>query len=150
MLEPPRRRCHAQVEFADPTPGIVEDPIPLLEWAILASLTGFVALCAVFLARGETTARVFWAAGWICAGAGLLLASLHAEYRWLSLAGFPLGTLFPALLLAGALGMHQRRAPTWLFLAALALGAVRAFFAARGQTELVYGLALAFETPVIL
>jgi PAS domain S-box-containing protein len=61
-----------------------------------------------------------------------------------------LGTLYPALLLMGALGYAGHRVPRWLTPAALVLGAGRGLAQYAGLFVLAHGASLVVETGVVL
>jgi PAS domain S-box-containing protein len=84
---------------------------------------------------------------WLCGWSFLLLSGLSLQGepgRFTVLAQFG-GTLFPALLLAGALAYQERRVPPWLLPAAVAIGVVRTGLAAGGQTALAFGSGIPLE-----
>jgi PAS domain S-box-containing protein len=102
------------------------------------------------LRRFQSAPTTWWA--WACtsllvSGAGTLLLG---EASWTHLVGFGLGTLYPALLVAGALRYSARDVPLWLPLAALAIGLGRGAAQIAGQPELAQGLALTFEVSFVL
>ena len=87
------------------------------------------------LRRFQSAPTAWWA--WACtsllvSGAGTLLLP---EAGWTYLAGFGLGTLYPALLAAGALRYVAREVPLWLPLAAFAIGVGRGAAQLAGQPE---------------
>lgn len=100
--------------------------------------------------------RFHWGPGvsWAWACVALLssgaLTQLGPDRVWTTLGGFALGTLYPALLLIGALGYAGRPVPRWLAPAALLLGAWRGVAQLWGQLALAHGLGLAFEFPMVL
>ena len=75
---------------------------------------------------------------------------LQHELRWLDLLTYPLGSLFPFLILAGTLAWLDRPATRPILLVALAVGAARAAAAAAFGPGPAYVLALALEPPAML
>ncbi len=124
--------------------------VPLLEWALVVCLVAFAWLAWIVLRRPDTSPMGFWIAGWISASAGGLILAMKEGVDWAHFLSYPLGTLFPALLLAGALVLVGRRPPAWLIPLALAFGAARAALSALELTSAAYALALAVEPLVIL
>jgi PAS domain S-box-containing protein len=122
----------------------------LLQWAILVFVVAFVGLGWLMLRRPEATTTTFWALGWISAGGGLLLTALASSFGWIHLAGYPLGTLFVALLLGGALILAERPVPGWLFPVALLVGGVRTALAAAGDPEAAYAVTTAIGPIAVL
>jgi CheY-like chemotaxis protein len=92
----------------------------------------------------------FWIAGWISASAGGLIVAMKGGVDWAHFLSYPLGTLFPALLLAGALVLAERRPPAWLFPLALAFGALRIALSAVDLVPAAYGISLAVEPLAVL
>lgn len=88
-----------------------------------------------------------WACIAILASGALTLVPIG---HWTLPGGYALGTLYPALLLTGALGYARRHMPRWLPIAAFALGAGRGFAQLAGQPGLAHGLALAVEPALVL
>ena len=72
------------------------------------------------------------------------------DYPIAQLISYPLGSLFPALLLAGAYILAARPVPRWLCPAAIGFGLLRSAFAAAGMPGVAYLAALAIEPPVVL
>jgi CheY-like chemotaxis protein len=122
----------------------------ILEWALFACLVGFGWLAWIVLRRPDASPTSFWIAGWIAASSGGLILAMKEGVDWAHLLSYPLGTLFPALLLAGALVLAERRPPPWLLPLALAFGAVRATLSALEHTRAAYGLSLAVEPIAVL
>jgi two-component system cell cycle sensor histidine kinase/response regulator CckA len=100
--------------------------------------------------------RLYWGPSACWAWACLAILSSGALTRlapgsaWSVTLGYALGTLYPALLLAGALGYAGRRSPVWLPLAALAVGAGRGAAQLVGLPGLAHGVALAVEPGLVL
>jgi PAS domain S-box-containing protein len=88
--------------------------------------------------------------GWLAAGAGGILSVVRDSFPLTQLIAFPLGSLFPALLLAGACTLAARPVPRWLCPAAIGVGLLRSGFAAAGMPVAAYLLPLAIEPPVVL
>ena len=122
----------------------------VLEWALFVCLLSFGWLAWIVLRRPDASPMGFWIVGWVSASAGGLILAMKDGVDWAHFLSYPLGTLFPALLLAGALVLVGRRPPPWLFPLALAFGAARAALSAFELTSAAYGLALAVEPVAIL
>lgn len=122
----------------------------VLEWALALCLVAFGWLAWVVLRRPDASPMSFWIAGWISASAGGLILAMKGGVDWAHFLSYPLGTLFPALLLAGALVLAERRPPAWLFPLALAFGAVRIALSAFELVPAAYGLSLAVEPFAVL
>jgi PAS domain S-box-containing protein len=119
--------------------------------ALLALLVvGSAGLAARWLRHSDASPTAYWLAGWVAGGSSAVLLELREAYPWLHVLSYPLGTLFPVLLLAGALALAARPVPRWLLAGAVAFGLLRAGLAARGRSDLAYGVALAVEPLVVL
>jgi PAS domain S-box-containing protein len=116
-----------------------------LEFGLSVILGAFVVLGLVALRRPGLGPMPFWIAGWIAAGAGGVLILAAPDFPRLQFLTFPLGSLFPWLLLAGALVFAGRRVPGWMLPGALAYGLARSVLAAEGRADVAYALALAVE-----
>ena len=81
-----------------------------LEFGLSVILGAFVVLSLVGLRRPGLGPMAFWMAGWIAAGASGVLILAAPDSPRLQFLTFPLGSLFPWLLLAGALEFAGRRA----------------------------------------
>ena len=121
-----------------------------LEFGLSIILGAFVVLGLVALRRPGLGPMPFWIAGWIAAGASGVLILAAPDFPRLQFLTFPLGTLFPWLLLAGALVFAGRRVPGWMLPGALAYGLARSVLAAEGRADVAYALALAVEPCVAL
>jgi PAS domain S-box-containing protein len=123
----------------------------LLDVVLLLLLAAFAAgAWWVLLLRPERSATAFWVTGWVLAGASGLLTVLGDQVPRALLLSYPLGTLFAALLLAGALVFAERGIPAWLLPAALALGIARAGFAAASLASAAYAVSLVLEPIAVL
>jgi CheY-like chemotaxis protein len=123
--------------------------IAVLEWALLACLVSFGWLAWTVLRRPDAGPTAFWIAGWMSASSGGLILAMKEGVDWARFLSYPLGTLFPALLLAGAFVLVGRRPPVWLLPLGVALGAARAALSAFELTSAAYAVALAVE-PIAL
>jgi CheY-like chemotaxis protein len=124
--------------------------IVVLEWALLVCLVSFGWLAWIVLRRPDASPIAFWIAGWISASAGGLILAMKEGIDWARFLSYPLGTLFPALLLAGAFVLVGRRPPAWLLPLGVAFGAARAALSAFQLTSAAYAVALAVEPVAIL
>lgn len=122
----------------------------MLEWALFVCLLAFGCLAWLLLRRPDASPMGFWIAGWVSASAGGLILAMEGGVDWVRFLSHPLGTLFPALLLAGTLVLAGRRPPAWLFPVALAFGALRALLSAAELAPVAYGLSLAVEPLAVL
>jgi signal transduction histidine kinase/CheY-like chemotaxis protein len=115
-------------------------------WLIVC-MGAILALAFLHLRRvgGEPAAR-WWTWAWLAFCAGVLLTP--PEDPATELVSHGLGTLFPALLLAGALAFLGRSVPRWLAPAAAALGIARGGLALAGATAPLAAITLATE-PVL-
>ncbi len=121
-----------------------------LELALAGVLVSFVVVGLWGLRRPGLGPMPFWIAGWMAAGASGVLVIAAPELPGVHLLTYPLGTLFPFLLLAGALELAGRRRPRGLLPAAVVIGLGRAGLAAAGYAPAAYGLALTVEPAVAL
>jgi CheY-like chemotaxis protein len=124
--------------------------IVVLEWALLVCLVSFGWLAWIVLRRPDASPVAFWIAGWISASAGGLILAMKEGVDWAHFLSYPLGTLFPALLLAGAFVLVGRRPPAWLLPLGVAFGAARAALSAFQLTSAAYAVALAVEPVALL
>jgi PAS domain S-box-containing protein len=122
----------------------------LVELLLLLFIGGSAGLAWNIVRRPSSGPATYWVTGWLAAGAGGILGVLRDAYPNLHLLSYPLGSLFPALLLAGAYTLASRPIPGWLFPVALCLGMMRAALAALGLSEIAYAAALAIEPPAVL
>jgi PAS domain S-box-containing protein len=119
-----------------------------LELLLGGVLVAFVLLALLVLQRSAAGPLSFWVAGWVAAGIGGLLTLASGDLPRAQLLAYPFGTLFPWLLLAGAVQLSGARPPAWLLPLAVASGLLRAALAAGGHEPAAYGLALAVEPGV--
>ena len=121
-----------------------------LELLLLGFLGVLAAVGIPKLWQSPRTPLALWIAGWISASISGLLFLLRDELRWLGFLTFPLGTLFPWLILAGTLAWRDRPATRPIVAVALVLGAARAALAAAVGPGPSYALALAVEPAAVL
>jgi PAS domain S-box-containing protein len=122
----------------------------LLDVVLLVLLVAFAAGAWVVLQGPERSATAFWVTGWILAGASGILTVLGDQVPRALLLSYPLGTLFAALLLAGALVFAEREIPAWLLPAALAFGLARVGLAAASMPGAAYAASLVLEPIAVL
>jgi PAS domain S-box-containing protein len=118
------------------------------EVALLAFVVLVVAVSARLLRDAGPLPH--WLAGWAAAGLAGFLPLVESALPRLQPIAHPLGTLYAALLLAGALRIADRPIPLWLFPAALAFGATRAVVADGYGAPAGYALGLACEPFAVL
>jgi len=75
--------------------------------------------------RPDSGPATYWVAGWLAAGVGGLLGVLRQTFPWDDLLSYPLGSLFAALLLGGALVFAGRTVPRWFLPLAFVYGVLR-------------------------
>ena len=121
-----------------------------VELLLLLLIAGSVWLAWRVLRRPDSGPATYWMTGWLSAGACGILGVVHDAFPRAYLLSFPLGSLFPALLLAGGCLLASRPIPRWLFPVAFAFGLIRAGLAAEGMPEISYAIALAIEPFAVL
>ena len=121
-----------------------------MEPLAVAGVLGSVALGWAIVRRGDANPLTCWAAGWVAGGASCVLAVVRDAFPWAYYLSFPLGSAFPALLLAGALLLASRPVPGWLIPAAVGFGVLRAGLQIGAGPELAFGVALVVEPLVVL
>jgi PAS domain S-box-containing protein len=121
-----------------------------LQLALAGVLIAFAAVGLSALRRPGLGPAPFWIGGWMAAGAAGVLILAAPGLGGLQTLTHPLGSLFPFLLLAGALELANRPIPQWLLPAALSMGLSRYALAATGHSTAAYGLALAVEPAIVL
>lgn len=129
-------------------PGVALPTV--LEFGLSVIIGACLVLCVVALPRPRLGPTPLWMAGWVAAGLSGILVLVGQDARGLGLLIFPLGTLFPWLLLAGALEFAGGRVPGWMLPGALAYGLARSALAAVGRVDAAYAMALAVEPWVAL
>jgi hypothetical protein len=122
----------------------------LVEVLLIVLICASIALGWLPVRRAERSAAPWWVTGWVAAGAGAILLVVRDEFPRLQLLAYPLGSLFPVLLLGGALVLAGRRVPRWLLPGALAYGGLRLGLVAAGRTQAAWWLALALEPIAVL
>ncbi len=116
---------------------------------LLLVLVGFV---LYVLHRPDVGPAMHWALAWINAFATLVLVRVggHSHPEWVAPPAYVLGSLFPALILAGALSYSRRPIPTWLLPGALLFGLVRAGLVENQAFASAHLLSLLIEPSMIL
>src|SRR5262245_42379092 len=102
------------------------------------------------LRRRDSGPATWWVTGWLAGGAGAILGVVRDDFPIAQLIAYPLGSLFPALLLAGAYILAARPVPRWLFPAAIGFGLLRSAFAKAGMLEVAYLAPMVVEPPAVL
>ncbi|GAG45366.1 unnamed protein product, partial [marine sediment metagenome] len=116
---------------------------------LLLVLAGF----ALYLVRRpDVGPAIIWALAWIDAFATLVLVKAGGDSlsAWAAPPAYVLASLFPALILAGALSYARRTIPSWLLPGALLFGLVRAGLAENEGTAIAQALSLLVEPGVVL
>jgi PAS domain S-box-containing protein len=121
-----------------------------VEALVILLICGSVALGWREIRRPESGAASHWVAGWMAAGAGSMLLIVQREFPLAHYLAYPLGTLFPALLLAGGFAFARRPVPRALLPVALGFGALRVALAATGHPHLAWASALSVEPAAVL
>jgi len=123
----------------------------LSEIGLVAPLGALVVLAFVYLRRlAEGPATTAWGAAWLALYAAGVISSLPDPPLALVPIGPVFGSLFPALLLAGALTLGRPRLVAWPIAAGLAVGLVRAGLLAAGRVDLSFAIAVPLELPLSL
>jgi signal transduction histidine kinase/ActR/RegA family two-component response regulator len=121
-----------------------------VELALLFLICAAVVFARAILRRRDSGPATYWVTGWLAGGAGAILGVVRDEYPLTQLISYPLGSFFPALLLAGAFILSARPIPRWLCPAAIGFGLLRSAFAAAGMPGIAYLSAMVVEPPVVL
>ena len=121
-----------------------------VEILLLLFVAGVTGLGWRIVRRPDNGPATYWAAGWLAAGAGGVLGVVRDAFPWASLLGYPLGSLFTALLLAGAFALAARPVPRWFLPLALGYGMLRAGFVAAGMPGVAFVTALTIEPLAVL
>jgi PAS domain S-box-containing protein len=109
-------------------------------------LVGF----ALYLVRRpDVGPAVIWALAWTAAFATLVIARIGGDHH-AACPGYVLASLFPAMILAGALTYARRAVPSWLLPGALLLGLVRVGLAQSQEPAIAQALALLVEPTLVL
>ncbi len=119
------------------------------ELGLVAPLGALVVLAFLYLQRlSEGPATTAWGAAWLALYAAGLINALPEPPLAARLAGPVLGSLFPALLLTGALTLGRARLVAWPIGAGLAVGFLRAGLLAADRVELSFAVAVPLELPL--
>jgi PAS domain S-box-containing protein len=113
-------------------------------------ICGSVAIGWRLVQRPDSAPATCWVFGWIAAGAGSILVLVRDSFPLALYLAFPLGSLFPVLLLAGALRLAARPVPRWLLPLGFAYGCARAAVAATGLVWVAWAAALCIEPLLVL
>jgi PAS domain S-box-containing protein len=128
----------------------VETSTVLVEGLLILLVCGSIGFGWQLIRRAENSPATYWVAGWVAAGAGAILLVVRPEFPRAQYLAYPLGSLFPALLLGGTLVLASRPVPRWLLPAALVHGALRVGLVAAGRPGTAWVLTLAVEPLVVL
>ena len=121
-----------------------------VELLLLLFVAGLTGLGWGIVRRPDSGPATYWVAGWLAAGAGGILGVVRDAFPWASLLCYPLGSLFAALLLAGAFAFAARPVPRWFLPLALGYGMLRAGFVAAGMPGVAAVTALTIEPFAVL
>ncbi len=121
-----------------------------MDLALLVLIGAWLGLGWHILRRPDTGPATYWVCGWLAAGAGGILGVVRDTFPSAYLFCFPLGSLFVALLLAGAFVFSARPVPAWFLPLALGYGMLRAAFVAAGIPEVATLSALTIEPFAVL
>ncbi len=119
------------------------------DWILLAAGLGLMLSGLRMVNAPERTPSGHWVGGWIAAAIGGVIELLAVGRPQLGLLVYPLGTLFPWFLLAGALVLAERRVPAWLLPCGLGLGALRAVLAGLDAPTAAYLAGFASDLPAV-
>ena len=122
----------------------------MLEVAVLAALVLLGGFAVREVRRRNHGPMAYWTAGCLAFFAGGAGGFLFPDMPWLMPLGNALGTVYTALLLAGALAYAERHVPAWLVPSGLALGAARGLLARYDPALLSQAIELAVEPTLAL
>jgi len=109
--------------------------LQLLAVFLLLALAGF-GLYA--LLRRDSSAITLWTLGWLSIFVAGAVVQVQPTGVWTSFTTHALGSLFPALILAGTFAYSRRRLPRWLLPAALGFCVVRGVLTVTGFSTLAH------------
>jgi PAS domain S-box-containing protein len=123
----------------------------LSELGLIAPLGALVVLAFLYLQRlSEGPATTAWGAAWLALYVAGLIGALPNPPVIVDLSGLVLGSLFPALLLAGSLTLGRSQFVAWPVAAGLAIGLLRAALVATDHVELSLAVTVPLELPLSL
>ncbi len=150
MVVGPRRWDRSvRVGSTDSAAGMGASTVSV-EGLLILLVCGSVGFGWHLIRRSENSAAAYWVAGWVAAGAGAILLVVQSEFPRAHFLAYPLGSLFPALLLGGACVLASRPVPRWLLPGALVYGALRLGLVAAGWPLAAWVLALGIEPIAVL
>jgi signal transduction histidine kinase/ActR/RegA family two-component response regulator len=127
------------------------------EFGLVAPLGSLVVIAFLYLrriSRGGTATAVgaatAWGLAWLALYAAGTISSVPTAPPAIRGLGNLLGSLFVALVLAGALALRGGSVPGWAVAVGFGIGALRALLAASGRQELSYAVAIPLELPLAL
>lgn len=125
------------------------ETVLLSEIGLVAPLGALVIVAFLYLRRlDEGPATTVWGAAWIALYVTGTIAALDTPSFALRVFTPVLGSLFPALLLAGALILGRARWVAWPIAVGVVIGAVRAALVAADRAELSLLIAVPCELPL--
>jgi PAS domain S-box-containing protein len=124
----------------------------MAELSLILLLLALVGFALYLLRQPEIGPAMHWALAWINAFAILLLVKVGGapDSALLAPPAYALGSLFPVLILTGALSYARRPVPTWLLPGALLVGLLRAGLAENQSIAVAQTLSLLVEPSVLL
>jgi PAS domain S-box-containing protein len=123
----------------------------LSEFVLVASLGGLVVLVFMYLRRlSDGAAATAWGSAWLALYLSGTISTLQAPPPALPMLQTLLGSLFPALLLAGCLAFYRGRVAAWPIAAGAALGLGRVALRIAGHADVALLVAVPLELPMAL
>jgi PAS domain S-box-containing protein len=122
----------------------------MAETSLILLLLALVGFALYLLRRPDVGPAAVWALAWIDLFATHALVEASVDLHWVSPPGYVLGSLFPALILAGAVSYARRPVPSWLLPGALLIGLARAGLVEAGALDLANVVSLLVEPPTVL
>jgi len=122
----------------------------MAELSLILLLLALVGFTLHLLRQSDVQPAAIWTLAWIGIFATRALVQANVHLQWASPPAYVLGSLFPALILAGTFSYGRRPVPTWLLPGALLIGLVRAGLVETGAVGFANGLALLVEPPIVL
>ena len=125
----------------------------MVEWRDIfgpALVLGGICVGGLVWRRARIGPEGYWGWAWVDILASGIALRLAERVPDVALLAFVLGSLFPVLLLAGALRYSGRAVPGWLFPAGVCLGLFRVASSLLGASAVGHAASLLVEPPVLL